>query len=398
MTFADAARQALLVARKDLQGTFRSKMGLAAIILAPLLMMMLLGYVFPSVGAIHDIPFGIVNADERADDPRSPSSHFVQRFASENEVVGSFVLLQFETEDDARAALRARDVRGVLIIPPGFSENADTGIRVNPLQVLYDQSNPSLGRLVAGEASRIVAKLGEEEAIENVQGSTRYRTDSSAEAFIQPYETTVSGATAVSPSYFQFLAPGLMTLMAGGAVMSGLPASFNTEKSKGTLDTLLVAPIGRWTLIMGKVLAQFARGIFQAAVLFGLAMFLFDVSLGGSLLLASFVLVFTIASFVGIGVLLTSLAANDEGGGLGMLFYLPSLLLAGVMFPIEQLPIALQWVSKALPLTYAVTAMRKVMILGAGIQDILPEMLILLAFGVASFAFAGHVFRRAFTK
>lgn len=398
MSLRDSSRQMMLIARKDLQGTFRSKMGLAAVIIAPLIMMALLGYVFPSVGKLHDIPFAVVNGDERAAERDSPSSLFLGRFASENEASHSFVLRQYATEKEARAALRSRDISGVLIIPPGFSDIAERGINVNPLTVLYDQSNPTLGRLVAGEASRIVGTLGQKEAVDNVQQSTRYRTDASAEAFIQPYETHVTGATAVSPSYFQFLAPGLMTLMAVGAVMSGLPASFNTEKNKGTLDTLLVAPIGRWTLIMGKVLAQFARGLFQSCVLFALAMLIFGVRLGGSLPLALFILVLTIASFVGLGVLLTSLAATDEGSGLGMLFYLPSLLLAGVVFPIEQLPIALQYVSKALPLTYAVTAMRKVMILGADITDVIPELLILVAFGVVSFLLAGRVFNRAFTR
>lgn len=398
MSARAAVHQALLVARKDLQGTFRSKAGIVTLIAAPLIMMALLGYVFPNVGSIHDVPFAVVNNDAESADRWSPSNTFLGRFAAANDRSGSFELLQYASEADAREALRQRDVRGILLLPENFSAVAREGAAVNTLTILYDQSNPALGRLIGGEAARMVAQLGAEDARDNVQQSTRYRTDASAEAFISPYSAQVRGATIASPSYFQFLAPGLMTLMAVGAVMSGLPASFNTEKSRGTLDSLLVAPIGRWTLIAGKVLAQFARGILQAGILFLLAILLFGVKIAGSLGVAALLLILTIVAFVGIGVLLTSLAALDEGGGLGMLFYLPALLLSGVVFPIEQLPIALQWVSKVIPLTYAVTAMRKVMILGAGLGDILPEILILCAFGVVSFAFAGRYFNRAFTR
>ncbi|HUR69747.1 MAG TPA: ABC transporter permease [Candidatus Thermoplasmatota archaeon] len=398
MSAGETLRQVGLIAGKDLRATLRSKAALAAIIIAPLIMMTLLGYVFPSVGKVEDIPFALVNADDEASVATSPSNLFLEKFVSVNEDSRSFILYQYTTEEAAREALRSRDVRGILIVPPGFSDASRAGTQPATLRILYDQSNPALGRLVAGEAGRIVAGIGTQEAIENVQRSTRYRSDASAETFLQPYRSEASGSTAVSPSYFQFLAPGLMTLMAVGAVMSGLPASFNTEKTTGTLDTLLVAPVNRWTLIAGKVVAQFARGLFQAGILFGLAMLLFGVKIGGSLGVAGLILILTISSFVGIGVLLTALAASDEGGGLGMLFYLPALLLSGVMFPIEQLPTVLQWISRALPLTYAVTAMRKVMILGAGLGDVLPEILILLAFGIVSFAFAGRAFNRAMTR
>jgi ABC-2 type transport system permease protein len=76
----------------------------------------------------------------------------------------------------------------------------------------------------------------------------------------------------------------------------------------------------------------------------------------------------------------------------------PMMFLTGVFFPIQQMPWFMQWISNILPLTYAVTAMRKVMILGAGVQDIIPELAILIGFGVVMLLIAIPVFRRAMTR
>ncbi len=76
----------------------------------------------------------------------------------------------------------------------------------------------------------------------------------------------------------------------------------------------------------------------------------------------------------------------------------PMMFLTGIFFPIQQMPWFMQYISQLLPLTYAVTAMRKVMILGAGIQDIVPEVAILVVFGAVMLAIAIPVFRRAMTR
>lgn len=394
----ETARHAGLIAKKDLRDTFRSRAGVVSLVAAPLIMMVLLGYVFPSVGLLEDAPLAVVNLDEEAGDESSPSNVFVGRLAAKNAERGAFTLYRFESEADAREALRSRDVGGILLVPPTFSEDSRHGGLVTTITVLYDQSNPALGRLVAGEAARLVDEIAAEDGRENVRHSTRISSEEAVSAFVRPYVATARAASVAPPSYFQFLAPGLMTMMAVSAVMTGLPASFRKEKDRGTLDTLLVAPVGRWTLIGGKILAQVARGFFQSAVLIVLAVVFFDVAIAGSLALALFALVLTVVSFVGIGVLLTALSADDDGAGFTSMIFLPFLFLSGVIFPVEQLPGPLQVVSKLIPLSYAVAAMRKIMILGAGITDVLPELAILAIFGAVSLAISGPVFVRAFTR
>jgi ABC-2 type transport system permease protein len=81
-----------------------------------------------------------------------------------------------------------------------------------------------------------------------------------------------------------------------------------------------------------------------------------------------------------------------------MTLMFPMMFLSGVFFPVQQMPWYMQDISKALPLTYAADALRKVMVLGAGIPEIATELIVLIAFGVIMIAIAVPVFKRAMTR
>jgi len=74
------------------------------------------------------------------------------------------------------------------------------------------------------------------------------------------------------------------------------------------------------------------------------------------------------------------------------------MFLSGIMFPVQQMPWFMQWLSEIMPVTYAADAMRKVMILNAGVQDIIPQIAILAVFGIVTMAIAVPVFTRSMTK
>ncbi len=80
------------------------------------------------------------------------------------------------------------------------------------------------------------------------------------------------------------------------------------------------------------------------------------------------------------------------------LLQFPMMFLSGVMFPIQQMPWFLQWLSRIIPITYAADAMRKVMVLDAGLMDVLPQIAILVAFGALTMAIAIPVFRWSVTR
>jgi len=181
--------------------------------------------------------------------------------------------------------------------------------------------------------------------------------------------------------------------------MTGLAGSVSREKEQGTLDGILISPISRLAIILGKATSQSIRGLAQGVIVLILAILLFGVKIYGSLLLVFLLLILGIFSFVGLGILVSASAAEQETATqILFMFQFPMLFLSGVFFPIQQMPKIMQQISHLVPLTYAIEALRKVMILGAGFTDIRTELIILFSFGLITLAIAMPLFRRMITR
>jgi ABC-2 type transport system permease protein len=218
-------------------------------------------------------------------------------------------------------------------------------------------------------------------------------------AMVKPYNIQVQGSIEGDFSYFDFIAPGIMAMTVMMSVMTGLPAAISQEREVGTLDGMMVAPISRLSVIVGKTLAQMARGILQGVLILFLATILFGVTVHGSIFLVFGLLLLGVFSFVGLGVVLTSFAKDQETAVMLMTTIMfPMMFLSGVFFPIEQMPWFMQAISQFLPLTYVADSLRKVMVLGADIPAISTELTILIVFGVVMTAIAVPVFKRAMTR
>jgi ABC-2 type transport system permease protein len=245
----------------------------------------------------------------------------------------------------------------------------------------------------------VFQQMGTMLAQQNVMALNPALNATSALAIVQPYNIKVEGVVSGHSSYFDFIAPGIMAMTVMMSVMTGLPAAISQEKEVGTLDGMMVAPINRLSIIVGKTLAQTARGLLQGVLILILASLLFGVSIQGNIMLVFALLLLGVFSFVGLGVVLTSFAKDQETAMMVMMTLMfPMMFLSGVFFPVQQMPWYMQDISRALPLTYAADALRKVMVLGAGIPQITTELTVLIAFGVVMIAIAMPVFKRAMTR
>ncbi|UCG68515.1 MAG: ABC transporter permease [Thermoplasmata archaeon] len=137
----------------------------------------------------------------------------------------------------------------------------------------------------------------------------------------------------------------------------------------------------------------------QGFVILVLAIILFGVVIYGNILIVILLLFLSVFSFVGLGILITSFTENEETANMVMMtFMFPMMFLSGVFFPIQQMPWFMQRIAYILPLTYATTALRKVIILGAGISSITTEIIIMVGFGVVLLAIAVPMFKRAMSR
>jgi ABC-2 type transport system permease protein len=386
----------LMVTWKDLMELFRNKMGLIMLVLMPVLMMSMAGFIFPSSTSISHVSVALVNEDEGYGN-YTASTMLIAALEKMNNSGGVMAISNASSLDEVREIIQRGEVEGGIVIPGNFTSSLMTG-KQGTITVVTDQSNPQMSMLLQIALKEVFEQIGTWVAQQNVQGLPGVNASNSL-AMVKPYSVQTEGAVPGSFSYFDFMAPGLMAMTVMMSVMTGLPAAISHEREVGTLDGMMVAPINRLAIILGKTLAQTARGILQGILILTLAMILFGVTIHGNILLIFALLLLGVFSFVGLGVVITSFAKDQETAMMVMMALMfPMMLLSGVFFPIQQMPWYMQDISKVLPLTYAATALRKVMVLGAGVSMITTELAVLIGFGVVMTTIAVPVFKKAMIK
>jgi len=385
----------LRIAWKDLMELFRNRMGLVLLILMPIFMMTMVGFIYPSETSLNSVPIALVNEDAGFGN-YSLSSTFIMTLNSINENTGMITITDASNLDDVREMIQTGDAEGGIIISSDFTSNIMSG-KQGTVTIVTDESNPQMSAMIQAVLGQVFEQMGTMLAQQNVQG---LGVDANTSlAVVKPYNVQTKGSIEGEFSYFDFIAPGIMAMTVMMSVMTGLPAAISQEREVGTLDGMMVAPINRLSVILGKTLAQMARGILQGTLILVLAVTLFGVTVHGNILLVFALLLLGVFSFVGLGVVLTSFAKDQETAVMMMTTIMfPMMFLSGVFFPVEQMPWFMQSISKVLPLTYVADALRKVMVLGADIPAITTELSILIVFGVVMTAIAVPVFKRAMTR
>lgn len=359
----------------------------------PLFMMVMVGFIFPSGNsAISDQPIAIANQDSGA-----MGNSFVLQLKLINNKTGMMDLSTAKDFDEIKNKIQNSEISGGIIIPENFSSNIFANKQAY-VTIVIDQSNPQLSLTIQTVLTKTIEAMGEQTAIYNLN-NTYHVSITTATAMVTPYAVETKGIVPGEPNYFQFVAPGIIAMVVMMALMTGLPHAISYEKDIGTLDGMLAAPINRLSIILGKVMAQTIRGMIQGFIILLLAVILFGVVIEGNILLVIFLILLTVFSFVGLGILITSFTENEETATMVMMTLMfPMMFLSGVFFPLQQMPWYMQDFAHFLPLTYATTALRKVMVLGADISAVGIEVLILVGFGVVLLAVAVPMFKKAMSK
>jgi ABC-2 type transport system permease protein len=388
------------IAWKDLTELFRNRLGLVLLILMPLFMMAMIGFIYPSSNAtISNMPVSLVNEDSGFNNI-TLGQNFTMGLQQINTQTHMLKLSNASSITDIKDKIQKGDIDGGIVIPSNFSASIINEEQAT-LIIITDQSNPTISAELQAALSATFNQMGTVLARDRVHSlnSTVNANSTRALAIIKPYDVQTEGVVSGNPSYFNFIAPGIMMMTVMMSVMTGLPVAISQEKEVGTMDGMMVAPINRLSIILGKALGQTARGLLQGFIIMALAIGLFSIAVHGSILLVVGLLLLGVFSFVGLGIVLTSVAKDQETAQMMMMTLMfPMMFLSGVMFPIQSMPWYMQDISKFLPLTYASDAMRKVMVLGAGVSDISTDLMIMIAFGVVMIAIAVPLFRRMMTR
>lgn len=383
-----------MIAWKDLMELFRNRMMLLMLVLMPLLMMTMAGFMFPSSTSISHVSIALVNQDGGYANASTTLVAALEMMEGNN---GMMTITNASSLDDVRNMIQTGEVDGGIIIASNFTSSLMTG-KQGIITVVTDQTNPQMSMLLQIALKEVLEQIGTGLAQQKAELDPTINSTNSL-AIVKPYNVQTGAAVPGDFSYFDFIAPGLMAMTVMMSVMTGLPAAISHEREVGTLDGMMVAPVNRLSVIFGKTLAQTARGMLQGTLILVLAVALFGVTIHGNILLIFVLLLLGVFSFVGLGVVITSFAKDQETAMMVMMgLMFPMMLLSGVFFPTQQMPWYMQSISKALPLTYAANALRKVMVLGADISMITTELTVLIGFGVVMTAIAVPVFKRVMTR
>ncbi len=399
MTVQTILRHSFRIAWKDLMELFRNRLGLVLLVVMPLFMMVMVGFIYPTGGAnISNMPIAMVNEDSGYNGSTIPSQTFFMTLQGLNNQTGMMTLTTASSLDEVKDLVQRGELSGGIVLPSNFSQSVYSGEQGTVI-IVTDQSNPQISATIQGVLSGVFDGMATAMAQQHVQVMNPTLNATSALAVVKPLNVQSQGVVPGNPSYFDFIAPGIMAMTVMMSVMTGLPVAISQEKEIGTMDGMMVAPVNRLSILLGKTIAQTARGLIQGVIILALAVGIFGVAIQGNILLVFALLLLGVFSFVGLGIVITSFTKDQETAQMLMMTLMfPMMFLSGVFFPIQQMPWFMQSIAQFLPLTYASDALRKVMVLGAGIPQISNELIILVVFGVVMIAIALPVFKRMMTR
>lgn len=191
------------------------------------------------------------------------------------------------------------------------------------------------------------------------------------------------------------IVPGLIGIILTMTMVMFTAVAIVRERERGNMELLIATPVSSAELMIGKVLPYGAIGLVQTSLILLLGMLLFEVPIRGSVLDVYWAGILLILANLSMG-LLISTRAQSQFQAMQMTFFvfLPSILLSGFMFPFDGMPKAAQWIAEVLPLTHFLRLIRGVMLRGADLLELWPDLLALVVFTLLMMSFAILRFRK----
>jgi ABC-2 type transport system permease protein len=274
-----------------------------------------------------------------------------------------------------------------VVIPPDFGRQLSR--QAADIQVIVDASDP----LVATSAVNAAAALG---AQRSLQIMTRTLEGTSVGRQGEP-PLDVRVRAWYNPDLVSaiFIVPGLIGALLMQTTITAMAVSVVREREKGTLEALIVSPIRRWELLLGKIIPNLVVAYGQMTMALIVAHYVFDVPIRGSLTLLYVLAAAFMLGTLGVGIFLSAVSRTvPQAMQLTFLTFLPSIYLSGLLFPIEGMPLAAQYLSTVIPLTYFLRIVRGIVLKGVGFSYVWPSLVPLLIFGVVIFSLAVLKFRK----
>ena len=301
--------------------------------------------------------------------------------AQQFEATGNFRLHgSVDSYRDALARIDDGHARAAIVIPSDYARRLKR-LRSASVQVLVDASDPTASQ-TAVLAAQLVGQRNNLRLMVSRLGAGVREDRLPIDVRVRPlYNPAMKSAL--------FIVPGIMGMILSNILIVITAMAIVREREFGTLEQLIVTPLTRSELMLGKIAPYVLVGMTQITAVLVVGRLLFGVPVRGSVLLIYVCSLVFIVANLGLGLFISTLArAQAQAMQASFFFLLPNVLLSGFMFPREAMPALPRDIGFALPLTYYLQIMRGIILKGVGLEALWPQTLMLIVFAALFFTFS----------
>lgn len=340
---------------KEIRHILRDRRTMLILFGMPLIMMLLFGFAIST--DVKDVRLVAVT---------TPADHLTQRMLARLDASEYFILTHTtHTTIEAEQLIRNGQADIAIVFSPRFADRLPKS--QGQVQLILDGADPNQASMQGAYATQILqAGMAEATSAAHVPQSTEIITR-------LLYNPQMKSA-------YNFV-PGIMGLLLLLICAMMTSVSIVREKERGTMEVLLVSPIRPLLILIAKAVPYFLLSIIILLFILGISNFVLKVPVSGNLLAILTLCLLYIFLALCLGLLISVVAKTQLQALLisGMLMLMPNLLLSGMIYPIESMPLPLQWFSAIIPARWFIAAIRKLMVMGVGLQMVGRELLILTA-------------------
>lgn len=292
------------------------------------------------------------------------------------------------SDADARLLLDKGEVRVAIVINHGFSEQLRRG-GVAPVQALLDGSDSNTAGVIMGYLARLTtdynSRIQADYAARHHGQLPRFgRVELASRAWFNP--------NLESPPFY---VPAVITNILFVITMLLSSMAIVREKEIGTIEQVIVTPIRKGEFILGKTLPFVLIGYINVALISLVSFLVFDVPVRGSLWLLFLATTLFLMSSLGIGLLISTISQTQQQAMMTAFFVIfPAMLLSGFAFPIENMPLPVQWLTLLNPLRFYMVIIRGIFLKGVGFGVLWQQFAALAILGMAMLLFAVSRFKK----
>jgi ABC-2 type transport system permease protein len=368
----------LSLIRKEFIQISRDPRTLMMVVLIPVMQLFLLGYAATS--DVRNVPMAVFDQD------RSPASRaLLDAYRAADYFEISFDL---NTESKINELIDSGEAVVGLIIPPNYSSEI-TGNGKTEVVFVFDGSDPS----VASTALAAAHQIGQQHGTDILAKRMEQAGFSDVAEVPLEVRSQVWYNPDLQDAYF--MVPGLIGMILWSLTSILTASAIVREKERGTIEQLIVTPIRSWELVVGKIIPYVIIALFNTVEVLLIGSLWFKVPMNSGVGLVLVLSSLFLLTSLGIGLLASTVAETQQEAMVTVFTsMLPSMMLSGYFFPIEAMPIWLQYVSYFIPLRYYLTIIRALLLKGVGIASLQQEIIALVIFGVGFMTLAALRFRK----